>query len=64
VLSALAEAEGRLPRLFECVPVPSTVSLDEARDHGRFGPVEQAQIFFRVRQQVRKRLAEELGLGV
>ena len=60
VLGALAEADARLPRLFECVAVPSTVSLDEARDYGRFGPVEQAQIFLRVRQRVRARLAEVL----
>jgi hypothetical protein len=60
VLVALAEACARLPRLLDVVPVPS--SLDQAADHGRFGPVAQMQIFLDVRRRVRERLAIMLGL--
>jgi len=64
VLTALVEARERLPRLLDVVPIPTPVSLDEAADHGRFGPVEQMQIFLQVRQRVRERLAETLDGGM
>lgn len=63
VLVALTEARERLPRLLEVAPVPAPLSLEEAGDHGRFGPVEQMQSFLRVRQTVHERLTALLGDG-
>ncbi len=59
-LIALTEAREQLPRVLDVVPVPEPVSLDEAVSHGRFEPVEQLQIFLRVREEVRERLARML----
>jgi hypothetical protein len=61
VVVALSEARERLPQLLDMVPVPWPSSLDEAGAQGRFGPVAQMQIFLRIRQQVRERLASVLG---
>jgi hypothetical protein len=58
VLIALIEAAERLPRLLDVAPVPADAALEEAADHGRFGVVEQMQIFLGVRRRVAERLAK------